>query len=159
MEAQDPSDLGPLVEFDLEVNSSRLNELGVFDRKQSTAAEQFDHERRQLLTDGHSLGSKMQSRLNLVKFGKHTGGNGCLVVLSIDFKPRSSTGVLRFRDATVEVQVGPGRGQDVQDAQKQTPYDKRGPRIVAFDPHYAEEPAKNTLQKFNISIEGNAILI
>ncbi|MCJ1385803.1 hypothetical protein MMC17_008927 [Xylographa soralifera] len=159
MENQGCSDLGPLIECDLEVNSSRLNDLGVFDRKQPTPAEQFDHERRQLLTDGHSFGSKLQSRLKLVKFGKHTGGDGCLVVISIDFKPKSSTGFLRFRDATVEVQVGPGKGEDIQDTQKRILCDKRGPRIIAFHPHYAEGPAKTTLQKFNISIEGDAIPI
>ena len=80
MKNQECSSLGPLIECDLEVNSSRLNDLGAFSRKQPTPAEQFDHERRQLFTHGQSLGSKLQSRLTLVKFGKHTGGNGCLVV-------------------------------------------------------------------------------
>ena len=80
MEIQEGSDFGPLLECDLVFHSSRLNDLndlGVFDFdcEKPTPADQFDRERRQLLTDGHFLGSELESRLQLVKFGKHTGGN------------------------------------------------------------------------------------
>ncbi|MCJ1224378.1 hypothetical protein MMC12_001023 [Toensbergia leucococca] len=151
--------LEPLIECDLHLNSPRLDELGVFDRKKPLPSEQFDHERGQLLTDGYSLGSKLQSRLKLVQFGRHTGGNGCLVLVSIDFTPKSSSGVLRFREATVKIEVGRGKGEEPQDSKKKVPFDKREPRIVAWEPHYAEGPAKTTLQKFNIAIEGDAIPI
>lgn len=79
MEIREGSDFGPLLECDLVFHSSRLNDLNDLgvdeDRERPTPAERFDYERRQLLTDGHSLGSELESRLQLVKFGKHTGGN------------------------------------------------------------------------------------
>ncbi|CAF9943621.1 MAG: hypothetical protein ALECFALPRED_000799 [Alectoria fallacina] len=159
----------PLIECALEVNSARVNDLGLFDRKANTpASKAFNHDANQFLTQGSSLGSKLQARLKLVKFGRHTGGHACLILLSIDFKPKSYTGVLRFRDAVVELRVGPGRGDEKsatanndpianEVAQRNDGSNKSNPRITTFHPTYAEGPVKSTLEKFNISIEGDAI--
>ena len=81
MEIQEGSDFGPLLECDLvfHSHSSHLNELNDLgfeeDREQPTPIERSDHERSRLLTDGHSLGSELESGLQLVKFGKYAGGN------------------------------------------------------------------------------------
>lgn len=147
----------PLIECDLEHNTTHHNDLGIFDRTPPPLPTPFDHERPHLLADGRSLGAKLQSRLKLVKFGTHTGGRGCLILISIDFTPRSSSGPLRFRDAVVEVQVGPGKGDEVQENKQKIAYDKKRPRVVAWHPRYEEGPVKTTLQKFNISIEGDAV--
>lgn len=73
--------------------------------------------------------------------------------------------MLRFRDAVIEVRVGPGRGdQESTTANNDLIADDvarqaggSNPKITAFHPTYAEGPAKSTLEKFNISIEGDAI--
>ena len=152
-----------LIEIPLEINTSRANDLGLFDRKASEPApsKPFQHDASQFLTQGASLGSKLQSRLKLVRFGQHTGSLACLLVLSIDFKPKSYTGVLRFRDAVVEVQVQPGKGDEgpenasVADAQRDD--GKREPKIVAWHPGYLEGPAKSILESFNISLDTSTI--
>lgn len=152
-------DVELLIERDLEQDTSVQNDLGIFNQKSRPPSTLFDHERPHILADGHSLSAKLQSQLKLVKFGTCAGGSGCLILIGIDFMPKSSSGILRSRTATVEVQVGPGKGEEVQDSNQRIPYDKKGPRIVAWDPHYEEGPAKSTLQQFNISIEGDAIPI
>ncbi|KAK0508516.1 hypothetical protein JMJ35_008792 [Cladonia borealis] len=157
---------GFLIEIPLEVNAARVNDLGLFDRKASTPppSTQFQHDSRQLLTHGSSLGSKLQARLKLVRFGVHTGSRACLIVLSVNFKPKSYTAVLRFRDAVIEVQVKPGKGDgtdvDVQksnDSHSTSDAARKGPKFVAWHPEYLEGPAKTTLESFNISIDSSAI--
>ena len=152
-----------LIEIPLEVNTSRANELGLFDRKASepTPSKPFEHDTSQFLTQGASLGSKLQSRLKLVRFGVHTGSLACILLLSIDFKPKSYTGVLRFRDAVVEVQVQPGKGdeapEDTSTTDARRDDGKKEPRIVAWHPGYLEGPAKSILESFNISLDTSTI--
>lgn len=152
-----------LIEIPLEVNTSRANDLGLFDRKASEPipSKPFQHDASQLLTQGASLGLKLQSRMKLVRFGGHTGSAACLLLLSIDFKPKSYTGVLRFRDAVVEVQVQPGKGDDglenTSTTNAQGDDGKDEPKIVAWYPGYLEGPAKSTLESFNISIDTSTI--
>ena len=158
---------GFLIEIPLEINEARINDLGLFDRKASTPpppSTPFRHDSTQLLTHGSSFGSKLQARLKLVRFGVHTGSRACLILLSVNFKPKSYTGVLRFRDAVIEVQVQPGKGDGI-DAGLQNSSDscstnsaaRKGPRIVTWHPDYLEGPAKSTLENFNISIDSSAI--
>ena len=166
MDAKDDEDGSLLIEIPLEVNTSRINDLGLFDRKasQSAPSKPFQHDANQLLTQGASLGSKLQSRLKLVRFGQHTGSPACLIVLSIDFKPKSYTGVLRFRDAVVEVHVQPGKGHEDAENTGSTVENndeddggKKEPKIVAWHPGYLEGQAKSILESFNISLDTSAI--
>ena len=64
--------------------------------------------------------------------------------------------MLRFREATVEVQVYPGKGTDADESVAGHEADG-WPTIVDWHPRYAEGPAKTMFEKFNISIEGDAI--
>lgn len=152
-----------LIEVPLEVNTSRASHLGLLDCKASASApsKAFRPDSNQLLTQGASLGSKLQSRLKLVRFGRHSGSPACLLLLSIDFKPKSYTGVLRFRDATIEVQVQPGKGgespENISTADTQRDDGKKEPTIVAWHPGYLEGPAKSILEKFNFSVDTSAI--
>ena len=161
-ESRDAGDL--LIELPLDINTSRTNELGLFDRKSSEPApsKPYQQDANQLLTQGSSLGAKLQSRLKLVKFGRHNDSCACLIILSIDFKPKSYTGVLRFRDATVTVKVQPGKGgnnvaEKIDSTQNLQEAKKTEPKIVTWHPQYLEGPAKSTLEQFNISIDGSTI--
>ena len=163
MDARDDGDGDLLIEVPLEVNTSRINDLGLFDRKvsQPTPSKPFQQDANQLLTQGASLGAKLQSRLRLVRFGQYTGSPACLVVLSIDFKPKSYTGVLRFRDAIVELQVQPGKGEEgpenTRNVYKNHDDGKMEPKIVTWHPDYLEGPAKSTLESFNISLDTSTV--
>ncbi|KAL6713108.1 hypothetical protein ACLMJK_009229 [Lecanora helva] len=152
---------GLVIEVPLEINNSRINDLGLFDRKspEPTPSKPFEHDSTQLLTQGSSLGAKLQSRLKLVKFGEHTSSCGCLIVITIDFTPKSYTGVLRFRDAAVQLKVGPGNGErpDNEGPAESTEISKREPKIMAWHPKYLEGPAKSTLESYNFSIDSSAI--
>ena len=163
MDAKDDEDGDLVIQIPLEINTSRINDLGLFDRKSSQPApsKPFQHDANQLLTQGAFLGSMLQSRLKLVRFGQYSGSPACLVVLSIDFKPKSYTGVLRFRDAIVEVQVQPGIGdegaENTGNAYERHDDGKKEPRIVTWHPGYLEGPAKSTLESFNISLDTSTI--
>ena len=72
--------------------------------------------------------------------------------------------MLRFRDAVIEAQVKPGKGDSTDaDVQKSNNSHStsdaagKGPKFVAWHPDYLKDPAKTTLDSFNISIDSSAI--
>ena len=154
----------PLIACDLEVDSQQLDHLGLFDRRPpSSGTTAYRDEKQQLLTAGTSMGAKLQGRLKMAKFGHHKGGDhACIVVMELNFKPKRYTGVLRFREATVEVQVNPGKGDDAETQAEiaraeQEKEEECRPTIADWYPRYVEGPVKTTLEEFNISVEGDAI--
>ena len=154
---------GILIEVPLEVNVSRSNELGLFDRTPTppTPSKPFQPDASHILTKGSSLGSKLQSRLKLVRSGRQSTSDGCLIVLDVNFKPKSYTGALRFRDAVVTVTLHSGKADNVvsdNEASTQLPADStKEPRIVKWHPEFLEGPAKNTLESYNISLDTSSI--
>ena len=73
--------------------------------------------------------------------------------------------MLRFRDAVIEVQVKPGKGngtdaavQKSNDSHSTSDAARKGPKFVAWYPDYLEGPAKTTLESFNVSTDSSAIL-
>lgn len=71
-------------------------------------------------------------------------------IMRVDFKPKSS-GMLRFREAEIEVQVCPGRSSDSDP--RSTLSSQIGLQIVKWYPELAEGPAKSTFEQFGLSID------
>jgi hypothetical protein len=142
-----------LFEYEWDVDAPRVNQLGFFDhrsRSPSPSPKPFDGDKHQTLSEGTVLGSKFRARLQGPTFGKYYEKPACLLVISINFKPKSYSGALRFRDATVEVELGSGTG-----VVKNSPSNSL--QVVKIYPEYEEGPVKSSLEEFDFKIEGNAI--
>lgn len=147
----DIDDLGPILRLSLEEDINRKDQLFSLrkdtSRNSAPAQKAFRASEQQLLQQGKLGESEFSGRLQKVVFGLYEGFPACLVLIQVNFCPKSR-GWFRFRDAVVELAFEEDREHDQEQEQEQE-YD--GPIIRKFYPELIRGHVQTAAEKYGIS--------
>lgn len=157
---------GPLLSFSLVEDVNRKDQL--FGGRKSappSTPKPYRASQKQLLGEGKGWQSEITARLNKVIFGTFEGKTACLVMVQVNFAPKSH-GFFRFRNATVELgfeDKGDGKEHkdeddedDDDDDDDDDSDDDEQLLVRKFDPEHIRGHIQTAAVKYGITIGGTA---
>lgn len=151
---------GPSLDFELVEDLSRQNQLGK-PPPPPVKPKHYRPNERQLLQEGKRAGAEIYARLERVEFGTFKGETACLVVVQVDFAPKSGS-FFRFRSAEVEVRFEEeerirkeNEDEDEVDEDEDDEDDEDGLLVLNHDPKLIRGHIQTIAETLGITVAPN----